>query len=131
LRRVDFFGLFALQLDARSLEVVEEGVTGMSEVGDVELAVPRDRKGSFTPQLLPNGAPRLGGLDEMIISLYAGGMTLRDTQHHLVSTVGTELSHETISKITDQVAGEVLDWQRGPLEAWRFPLVVANPEARG
>jgi Transposase, Mutator family len=48
----------------------------------------------------------------MIISLYAGGMTLRDISHHLVSTIGTELSHETISKITDQVAEEVLVWQR-------------------
>jgi transposase-like protein len=69
--------------------------TVSSEVGDVELAVPRDRNGSFTPQLVPKGSRRLGGLDEMIISLYAGGMTLRDIQHHLVSTIGTELSHET------------------------------------
>jgi putative transposase len=79
---------------------------------------PRDRNGSFTPQLLPKGSRRLGGLDEMIISLYAGGMTLRDIQHHLVSTIGTELSHETISKITDHVAEEVV-WQRRPLEAGR------------
>jgi hypothetical protein len=68
----------------------------------------------------------LGGLDEMIINLYAGGMTLRDIQHHLVSTIGTELSHETISKITDQVAEEALIWQRRPLEAWRFLANVAN-----
>src|SRR5215210_4897604 len=96
--------------------------TVSSEVGDVELAVPRDRNGSFTPQLIPKGARRLGGLDEMIISLYAGGMTLRDIQHHLASTIGTELSHETISKITDQVAEEVLVWQRRPLEAL-YPVI--------
>jgi putative transposase len=102
-----------------------------SEIGDVDLAVPRDRNATFTPQLVPKGSRRLGGLDEMIISLYAGGMTLRDIQHHLVSTIGTELSHETISKITDQVAEEVLVWQRRPLEAWRFPLVVANPGGKG
>ena len=66
--------------------------TVSSEIGDVELAVPRDRNGTFTPQLVPKGSRRLGGLDEMIISLYAGGMTLRDIQHHLVSTIGTELS---------------------------------------
>jgi Transposase, Mutator family len=77
--------------------------TVSSQVGDVGLAVPRDRNGTFTPQLLPKESRRLGGLDEMIISLYAGGMTVRDIQHHLVSTIGTELSHETISKITDQV----------------------------
>jgi hypothetical protein len=58
----------------------------------------------------------------MIISLYAGGMTLRDIQHHLVSTIGTELSHETISKITDQVGEEVLAWQRRPLEAL-YPVI--------
>ena len=75
---------------------------------------------------MQKGSRRLGGLDEMIISLYAGGMTLRDIQHHLVSTIGTELSHETISKITDQVAEEVLIWQRRPLEAWRFLAIVAN-----
>jgi len=96
--------------------------TVSSEIGDVELAVPRDRNGTFTPQLIPKGARRLGGLDEMIISLYAGGMTLRDIQHHLVSTIGTELSHETISKITDQVAEEVLVWQRRPLEAL-YPVI--------
>jgi transposase-like protein len=96
--------------------------TVSSEVGDVELAVPRDRNGSFTPRLVPRGARRLGGLDEMIISLYAGGMTVRDIQHHLASTIGTELSHETISKITDQVAEEVLIWQRRPLEAL-YPVI--------
>ena len=90
--------------------------TVSSEIGDVELAVPRDRNGTFAPQLVPKGSRRLGGLDEMIISLYARGMTLRDIQHHLVSTIGTELSHETISKITDQVGEEVLAWQRRPLE---------------
>src|SRR5215203_2782552 len=96
--------------------------TVSSEVGEVELAIPRDRNGTFTPRLLPKGSRRLGGLDEMIISLYAGGMTLRDIQYHLVSTIGTELSHETISKITDQVAEEVLIWQRRPLEPL-YPVI--------
>ena len=96
--------------------------TVASEIGDVELAVPRDRNGSFTPMLVPKGSRRLGGLDEMIISLYAGGMTIRDIQHHLVSTIGTELSHETISKITDEVAEEVLAWQQRPLEAL-YPVI--------
>jgi putative transposase len=96
--------------------------TVSSEVGDVELAVPRDRSGTFTPRLVAKGSRRLGGLDEVIISLYAGGMTVRDIQHHLVSTIGTELSHETISKITDQVAEEVLAWQRRPLEPL-YPVI--------
>jgi transposase-like protein len=96
--------------------------TVASEIGDIELAVPRDRNGTFTPMLVPKGARRLDGLDAMIVSLYAGGMTIRDIQHHLVSTIGTELSHETISKITDAICDEVLAWQQRPLEAL-YPVI--------
>jgi transposase-like protein len=96
--------------------------TVLSQVGDVPLDVPRDRDGTFVPRLVPKGSRRLGGLDEMIISLYAGGMTIRDIQHHLVTTIGTELSHETISKITDEVLEEVLAWQRRPLDAF-YPVI--------
>ena len=67
----------------------------------------------------------------MIISLYAGGMTLRDIQHHLVSTIGTELSRETVSKITDQVLEEMAGWLARPLDEGQIPLVVANPGVRG
>lgn len=93
-----------------------------SQVGDIDLDSPRDRDGTFTPRLVPKGSRRLGGLDEMIISLYAGGMTLRDIGYHLNSTLGTELSHETISKIVDEVGEEVLAWQRRPLEAF-YPVI--------
>lgn len=91
--------------------------TVATEVGAVALDVPRDRAGSFTPQLVPKGQRQLGGLPEMIISLYAGGMTIRDIQHHLVSTIGVELSHETIANITDAVLAEVAAWQNRPLDA--------------
>ncbi len=74
------------------------------------------------PRLVPKGSRRLGGLDEQIISLYAGGMTVRDIQHHLVRTLGTELSHETISKITDAVLEEVKAWQSRPLEEI-YPII--------
>src|SRR5690349_22642587 len=93
-----------------------------TEVGPVPLAVPRDRDGSFEPRLVPKGTRRAGGLDEMIISLYAGGMTVRDIQHHLARTIGTELSHDTISNITDAVAEEVKAWQARPLEEL-YPIV--------
>src|SRR3954464_8310661 len=93
-----------------------------TEVGDVGLAVPRDRAGSFEPRLVPKGSRRAGGLDEMIISLYAGGMTVRDIGHHLARTLGTELSHDTISKITDAVAEEVKAWQARPLEEI-YPII--------
>jgi putative transposase len=111
--------------DARHFPNSRNGTTPKtvaSEVGDVDLDVPRDRIGTFEPQLVPKGARRLGGLDDVIISLFAGGMTLRDIQHHLVSTIGTDLSHETISKITDAVLEEITVWQSRPLEPL-YPVV--------
>jgi putative transposase len=93
-----------------------------TDVGPVDLDTPRDRAGTFEPRLVPKGARRLGGLDEMIISLYAGGMTVRDIQHHLARTLGTELSHETIANITDAVLDEVAAWQTRPLEEI-YPIV--------
>jgi len=96
--------------------------TVSSEVGRIGLDIPRDRAGDFIPRLVPKGSRRLGGLDEMIVSLYAGGMTIRDIQHHLASTIGTELSHETISKITDEVLDEVMAWQGRALEAL-YPVI--------
>lgn len=96
--------------------------TVASEVGEIALDVPRDRNGSFTPRLVPKGQRRFSGLDEMIISLYAGGMTVRGIEHHLAATLGTELSHETIANITDQILEEVIAWQSRPLEAF-YPVI--------
>ncbi|MGZ8803138.1 MAG: IS256 family transposase [Mycobacterium sp.] len=96
--------------------------TVSTEVGPVGVNTPRDRAGSFEPGLVPKGQRRLGGLDEIIISLYAGGMTVRDIGHHLQRTLGTELSHDTISKITDAVAEEVKAWQSRPLDEI-YPIV--------
>src|SRR5690606_23484517 len=93
-----------------------------TEIGDVELAVPRDRHGTLTTMLVLKGHRRMDGLVGMIISLYARGMTLRDILHHLASTIGTELSHETISKITDQIGEEILIWQQRPLDAL-YPVI--------
>jgi putative transposase len=93
-----------------------------TEVGDIDLATPRDRNSSFDPRLVPKGERRVGGLSDMIVSLYAGGMTIRDIQAHLERTLGTELSHETISNITDAVAEEVKAWQARPLDPV-YPIV--------
>ncbi len=71
---------------------------------------------------MPNGQRRLGGLEDQIISLYAGGMTIREIQHHLAATLGTDLSHETISNVTEAVADEVAAWQNRPLEAF-YPVI--------
>src|SRR5512144_2786647 len=100
--------------------------TVASEVGPVGLAVPRDRASTFEPRLVPKGTRRLGGgLDDMIVSLYAGGMTVRDIQSHLARTIGTELSHDTISKITDGVLEEVKAWQARPLDPI-YPIVYVD-----
>jgi putative transposase len=96
--------------------------TLLTEVGPVEVGTPRDRVGSFEPRLVPKGSRRLGGLDEMIISLYAGGMTIAEVQLHLARTLGTELSRETISNVTDAVLEEVKAWQTRPLEEL-YPIV--------
>jgi putative transposase len=93
-----------------------------TEIGDLGLDSPRDRNATFASALVPKGARRLGGLEDMIISLYAGGMTIRDIRHHLAATLGTELSHETISNVTEAVAEEVTAWQTRPLEAF-YPVV--------
>lgn len=87
-----------------------------TEAGTVPIETPRDRAGTFDPRLVPKGVRRLDGLDAMIISLYAGGMTVRDIQAHLARTIGADLSHETIANITDAVAEEVKAWQSRPLD---------------
>jgi putative transposase len=96
------------------------GKTVQTGVGPVGLAVPRDRAGTFEPLLIPKRSGRIaGGLDDMIISLYAHGMSVRDILHHLEQVYGTQLSHETVSRITDQVLEEVRAWQARPLDpAW-------------
>jgi len=91
-------------------------------VGDIDLDIPRDRAGTFQPRLVPVGQRRLSRLDDMIISLYAGGMTVRDIEYHLTSTLGVDLSRDTISKITDEIADEVMIWQHRPLESF-YPII--------
>ena len=93
-----------------------------SQVGSFEIEVPRDRAGTFTPRLIRKGQRRMDGLDGMIISLYAGGMTVREIRHHLESTLGVELSAGTISTITDAVCDAVMEWQQRPLDEF-YPII--------
>jgi putative transposase len=76
-----------------------------SEQGDIVLAVPRDRQGSFDPQLVRKHQTRWDGLDEKIIALYARGMTVRDIQAELEEMYGVEVSPALISEVTDAVLG--------------------------
>ena len=88
--------------------------------------MPRDRLGTFEPATIPKHVRRLDGLSGNVISLYAKGMTTGDIQTHLGEIYGTEISRETISKITDQILVDMQAWQHRPLDAAWFPVVVAN-----
>ncbi len=90
--------------------------TVITEVGPVELDVPRDREGSFEPATVKKRQRRLHGVDSMIISLTAKGLTTGEVEAHLAEVYGTDISRETISKITDAVIGEMNDWLNRPLE---------------
>jgi hypothetical protein len=79
--------------------------------GPVELAVPRDRNGSFAPVIVPKRKRRLGNVEDMIISLYARGMSTRDITAHLAEVYGASVSAATISRVTDVVADEITAWQ--------------------
>jgi putative transposase len=87
------------------------------ELGQMQIAVPRDRQAEFEPQLIKKGQTRLAGLDEKIIALSARGMTTRDIQAQLQELSGVEVSAPLISKVTEAVIEEVRQWQARPLEA--------------
>ena len=91
--------------------------TVSTEAGPVTVSVPRDRAGTFEPALVPKGARRTAGISDTVISLYAGGMSVRDIARHCQRAMGIEISHDTISKITDEVLEEMRAWQARPLEA--------------
>jgi transposase-like protein len=88
-----------------------------TEIGEVGLRMPRDRQGTFTPVTVPKYQRRLDGLSGNVISLYAKGLTTGDIQQHLLEIYGTEVSRETISKITDQIVEEMTVWQSRPLDS--------------
>lgn len=92
------------------------------EFGELPIDIPRDRLGSFEPQLIPKHQTRWNGFDEKILSLYARGMTVREIQAHLTEMYGTEISPTLISTVTDAVIDEVKAWQTRPLEAL-YPIV--------
>lgn len=90
--------------------------TLLTDVGPVRVAVPRDRSGTFEPQLVSKNQRRLSGFNEAIISLFAKGLTTGEIQAHLLELYGADVSRELISKVTDAVAGDMGEWQNRPLE---------------
>ena len=98
------------------------GKTVLTDEGPLRIDVPRDRAGTFEPQLIPKHERRFAGFDERIVSMYARGMTVREIQGHLAQMYSVEVSPEFISKVTDEVMAEVTAWQSRPLEAM-YPVV--------
>ena len=90
--------------------------TVITEVGPVDLEVPRDRDGSFEPKTVKKRQRRLDGVDSMVISLTAKGLSTGEVEAHLMEVYSTNISRETISKITDRVLDEMADWQNRPLD---------------
>lgn len=90
--------------------------TLQTDLGPVQIRTPRDRDGSFEPQIVAKRQTRLAGLDEKILGLYAGGMTVRDISSHLSELYGTEIGRDTISRITDAVLDDVQAWRTRPLD---------------
>ncbi len=94
----------------------------LTDVGPVEIEVPRDRDGSFEPQLVKKRQRRLTGVDEMVISLVAKGLTTREVQAHMAEVYGADVSRNTISRITDRILEEMSDWANRPLDRV-YPVV--------
>jgi len=92
------------------------------EFGELPIEIPRDRDGSFEPQIVPKHQTRWTGFDDKILSLYARGMTVREIQAHLEEMYGAEVSPTLISTVTDAVMDEAKAWQSRPLDAL-YPIV--------
>jgi putative transposase len=97
--------------------------TVQTDLGPVSVNTPRDRNGTFDPQLVAKRQTRLAGLDARILDLYAGGLSVRDIQSHLETLYGTtSIGRDTISRITDQVLEDVKEWRHRPLDSV-YPIV--------
>src|SRR3954469_10601126 len=96
--------------------------TVSTDLGPVEVRTPRDREGSFEPKLVGKRQTRLAGLDDKILGLYAGGMTVRDISAHLSELYGVQVGRDTISRVTDAVLEDVQAGRTRPLDAV-YPIV--------
>jgi putative transposase len=91
--------------------------------GEMPISVPRDRDGSFEPELVKKGQTRIDGIDDKIIGLYAHGLSVRDIQAHLEDLYGLKVSPDLISRVTDAVLDEVREWQTRALDRM-YPIVI-------
>ncbi len=98
----------------------------LTDIGPVQIEVPGDRAGSFAPQIVRKRQRRLSGVDEMVLSLSARGLTHGEISAHLAEVYGAQVSKSTISTITDKVVEGMAEWQNRPLDPGRFPSVIAT-----
>jgi putative transposase len=96
--------------------------TLQTDLGPLEIKTPRDRAGTFDSKLVAKRQTRLAGLDDKILGLYAGGMSVRDIEAHLSDLYGVEIKRDTISRVTDAVLADVQAWRTRPLERV-YPIV--------
>jgi putative transposase len=96
--------------------------TVLTEAGPVQIEVPRDRDGGFAPRIVPKRQRRLDGVDDLVVSLSAKGLTHGEICAHLKEVYGAEVSKETISRITDRVMDGLAEWQNRPLDAV-YPVI--------
>jgi len=104
--------------------------TVLTEIGPVTIEVPRDREGSFEPVIVGKRQRRLNGIDQIVLSLTARGLTTGEICAHFAEVYGASVSKDTISRITDKVIEEMTEWRNRPLDRGRIPLVVANPDLK-
>ena len=90
--------------------------TVRSELGPVELDIPRDRNSEFVPRIVPKYKRDISGIEEKVISLYARGMSTRDIHDQIKDLYGVEVSAEMVSKITERIIPAIKEWQSRPLE---------------
>jgi transposase-like protein len=81
-------------------------------VGELSIDVPRDREGTFKPQIVKKRQRRLSGVDEVVLSLYAKGLTTGEISAHFAEIYGASVSKETVSRITDKIVDEMAEWRR-------------------
>lgn len=98
--------------------------TVKSSMGDIAIRTPRDRDGSFKPQIIPKRTKDVSGIEDKVLSMYARGMSQRDIADTIEEIYGFEISHETISTITDRVIDVAREWQNRPLKPFYTFLFV-------
>ena len=120
---VDHLGYDKHAVEGRNLGNSRNGLRSKTVVtdncGEVEIAVPRDRQGTFEPQLIAKRQRRLSDLDTLVISLFAKGLTTGEISAHLGEVYGASVSKDTISRITDKILEEMHLWWARPLESAR------------